>query len=393
MGMMRRIVIGIVATLVLAAGAASAQPLDRDPNHYFILAMRKALLKDITVSGGCHVGVNCASTRPGDVCGTMRLDEVSFADGTQSVSDAQFFTKPGAQVFQVFRNGGGPLTNVTIAQPPPQPFTTPIVPNSCSDDCQPDLTAIEMACGFPAPFPACDPSRAVTAHPNADCSAFDVVPGNGQCDLAPGAYGFVVVHNGARLSLAAGDYSMCSFRGGRNILVLGSGVSVSIPNGGFWKTNNGAVVGTGCGDLRIFVDGKGVVSFGRQGSIAAKVCAPGSLIRLGHGNTLTGSFIGDFVLSDLNNVGVCCGVAGASCACIDDFTPKTAGVGEVVTLLGHCDFITVTGVTICGIATPILTATPTEITVAVPPGAMGACPVEVQSTAGTFVHTTPLTVP
>lgn len=391
--MMRRIVIGIVATLVLAAGAASAQPLDRDPNNYFILAMRKALLKDMAVSGGCHVGVNCASTLPGDWCGTMRLDEVSFADGTQSVSDDQFFTKPGAQVFQVFRNGGGPLTNVTIAQPPPQPFVTPIVPNSCSDSCQPDLTAIEMACGFPAPFPACDPARAVTANPNADCSAFDVVPGNGQCDLAPGAYGFVVANNGARVSLAAGDYAMCSFRGGRNILVLATGVSVSIPNGGFWKTNNGAVVGTGCGELEIFVDGAGVVSFGRQGSIAAKVCAPGSLIRLGHGNTLTGSFIGDVVLSDLNNVGQCCGVAGASCACIDDFTPKTAAVGDVLTLLGHCDFITVTGVTICGIATPILTATPTEITVAVPPGAMGACPIEVQSTAGTFVHTTPLTVP
>jgi hypothetical protein len=320
------------------------------------------------------------------------MDEVSFGPGTQSVSDQQFFTKPGAQVFQVFRNGGGPLTNVTIAQPPPQPFATPIIPGTCTGDCQPDIAAIQAACGFPSPFPACDPARSIVAVPNADCSAFDAVPNNGQCDLVPGTYGTVTVQNAARISFAAGDYTLCAFHGGRNVLVIASGVTLNIPNGGYFRVNNGSSVAMACDDLVIHQQGNGTISFGRHSSIAAKVCAPEALIRLGHANKLTGQFIGDIVNADLNNVGECCGLAGMACTCFDAFAPTSAHVGDIITLTSNCDLVAGTAVHICGIATPILTQLSNEITVAVPPGALGACDVDIDSSAGTFTHVTKLLV-
>lgn len=389
---MRTLTRVVALGLILSALPAAAQPLDRDLSSYFVFALRKAALKNLTLNGACNVGVNCAHTNPQSTCGNMRLDEVSFGPGTQSVSDKQFFTKPGAQVFQVFRNGGGPLDNVTIAQPPPEPFVTPIIPGTCSGDCQPDVAAIQAECGFPVPFPACDASKAVLAVPNADCSAFDAIPANGQCDLVPGTYGNIVVQNAARISFAPGDYAICSFHGGRNVLVLASGVTLRISNGGFFRVNNGSSVAMACDDLVIQQQGTGTISFGRNSSIAAKVCAPEALIRLGHANKLTGQFIGDIVNADLNNVGECCGLAGMACTCFDAFAPTSAHVGDIVTLTSQCDLMPGTAVRICGIATPILTQMAGEITVAVPVGALGACAIDIDSSAGTFTHVTKLLV-
>ncbi|HEV7733047.1 MAG TPA: hypothetical protein VGR62_12830 [Candidatus Binatia bacterium] len=389
---MRYVTRFVVLALVLAALPASAQPLDRDLSSYFVLALRKAALKNLSLSGACNVGVNCASPIAGAVCGSMRLDEVSFGPGTQSVADKQFFTKPGAQVFQVFRNGGGPLDNVTIAQPPPEPFTTPIIPDTCSADCVPDIAKVEEACGFPNPFPACDATKPVLALPGLDCSAFDTQLGNGQCDLAPGTYGAITAQNAARISFAPGSYAVCSFHGGRNVLVLGTGVTLTIPDPGFFRVNNGSAVGMGCDGFVIQQKGTGTISFGRKSSVAARVCAPEALIRLGHGNVLTGQFIGDVVLADLNNLGECCGLAGMACTCFDAFAPTSAHVGDIVTLTSQCDLNAGTAVRICGITTPILTQLAGEITVAVPPGAIGACAVEIDSSAGVFEHVTKLLV-
>lgn len=389
---MRTFIRFVALSVILSAVPVAAQPLDRDLSSYFVFALRKAALKNLSLAGACNVGVNCADSNPQSSCGNMRLDEVTFGPGTQSVSDKQFFTKPGAQVFQVFRNGGGPLNNVTIAQPPPEPFVTPIIPGTCSGDCQPDVAAIEAACGFPSPFPTCDSSKSVLAVPNADCSAFDTLPGNKQCDLAPGTYGAISVHNAARIFFAPGSYAICSFHGGRNVLVQGTGVTLTIPDGGFFRVNNGSSVGMGCDGIVVQQQGAGTISFGRNSSISARVCAPEALIRLGHANTLTGQFIGDIVNADLNNLGQCCGLAGGACACFDAFAPTSAAVGDIVTLTSQCDLMPGTAVRICGIATPILTQMADEITVAVPAGAIGACTVEVDSSAGTFTHVTQLLV-
>jgi hypothetical protein len=72
------------------------------------------------------------------------------------------------------------------------------------------------------------------------------------------------------------------------------------------KASNGAAVGADCGDLTVLMQGQGVVSFGRHALIASRVCAPRAYMRLGHGNTLIGQFIGDTISSDSHNQGRCC---------------------------------------------------------------------------------------
>jgi len=173
------------------------------------------------------------------------------------------------------------------------------------DECKPDPAALKAACGFPAEFPECDPQRAVRATPLADCE-FDTIPGNEQCDLAPGVYGRLRVLNDARASLGPGQYVFCGFKVGRNAAVEADGTTVLMPTGGQFKVSNGSEVGQTCGDLRVLMDGFGFVSFGRHSLVASRVCAPQAYVRLGHANTLIGQFIADTITSDSNNQGVCC---------------------------------------------------------------------------------------
>jgi hypothetical protein len=387
--------LGIVTTTLLAgvlaaASAAQAQPLRRNLDDYFILAQQRASLKDMMITTAHDVGVNCANLATDNAkCGILRMGAVTFATGSQSASDKTFFTKPGALVYQVFRNDGGPLDHVTIAQPPAASFTPPILPGTCSDACEPDVAALEAVCGFPSPFPACDSGAAVTAVAGRDC-AFDTIPGNGQCDLGPGVYGVFRVKDGATASLSPGDYAFCDVKVGKQARVIGR-VTITIPNGGVFKANNGTIVGQDCGDVTVLIQGKGKVSFGRNGSIAARVCAPASNVSLGHGNVLQGQFVGNKVVADRSNRGSGCNVAGV-CACVDDFSPKVASVGDVITFTQVCNPGAITAVRICGISAPITSQSGAMATVNVPAGAAGSCEIAVDSPAGTFAHAIPLVV-
>ncbi len=383
----------LVGTALLAVAAfaevAAAQPLRRNLGSYALLALRRASLKDISVGGACNVGVNCASTKPGADCGILRLDGALFADGSQTVGDQVFFSKPGAIVFQLFRNGGGALDEVTINQPPVQSFATPIIPGTCSATCEPNFAAFEALCGFPTPFPACDPARSVTVERDRDCTG-DIAPGNGHCDLGPGAYGEIEVRNGATLELAPGVYTPCDFKVSRKARVFADGVTINVPDGGSFQVNNGSQVGQDCDGLVVRVQGAGPVNFGRNARIAGTVCAPRATVRLGHNNVLVGQFVGETLTADFHNEVQCC---GGRCACFDRFAPTTAAAGTNVTLFTHCDFGPVTAVRICGLAATIVTRTNDEMVVTVPAGATGACVVEVDSAAGNFMHDQPLTVP
>ena len=79
------------------------------------------------------------------------------------VAAQTFLRKPGAQVWQLFRNDDSSLDNVTLVGPPPnpQPFDAPIIPGTCDADCNPDYAGMKAACGFPSPFPTCDRARPV----------------------------------------------------------------------------------------------------------------------------------------------------------------------------------------------------------------------------------------
>lgn len=387
-----RIITKTIATLVAAAGlfglAAPAKAdlnLNRNLSSYFIMAMTKASLKNMKLDSACNIGVNCGASSNSGQCGNLFMNDVLFAQGSQVAGDRTFFRKNGAIIWDLFRNGGGPLDNVQILGDGPTPFTTPILANTCTN-CVPDVAAIEALCGFPAQFPACDPAKPVKAAPNADCDplVLDTVPGNKQCDLGPAAYGSIVVLNAGRLNLTAGDYPVCSFRTGRNAIVHAGASRILVADGGTFKTNNNTDLGETCGDLEVYVKGSGQISFGRNSLIATKMCAPGSNIKLGHNNVLIGQFIGDVVNADLNNRGQCC---GGRCACYDSFTPTTgsAAAGTEITATGACDMTATSEVRVCGHAAEITSKTALEIKFKIPAAALGACNVEFVSASGTFL--------
>jgi hypothetical protein len=358
-----------------------------------VLAQRKATLKNLKVDGSCNVGVNCGAIPGSQSCGALSLADATFGDGSQTVADLAFFRKPGARIWQLFRNGGGPLANVQILAPPPQTFAPPIIAGTCDANCVPNVAAMEAACGFPNPFPACNPGAPIKALANSDCSASDSVPGNNQCDLPPGTYGQIDAQNGSHVVLSAGIYNVCAFKAGRNVVVEAQGTQINV-NNGFFKASNGFNIGTACGDLEVFVKGGGQVSFGRNGFVAAKVCAPQSNLKLGHNNVLVGRFVGDVVNADLNDEGRCC---GELCACFDSFTPSTASrtaqPATEITASGSCDMTPVKQVLVCGKAATITSKTATEVKFTLDPTTpTGQCKVEFVSGAGTFEGATKLTV-
>ena len=385
---MRPAILTLIVASMLSATAADAQPLRRSLQSYFVFAQRKASLKNLSLDSPCNVGVNCASPNPNSSCGALALADVTFVDGSQTASDKTFFRKPGAVVSQLFRNDSSSLANVTVNLPPPESYTTPIIPGSCDAGCAPNALALENACGFPAQFPACDASKNVHVLAGADRPG-DTDPGNGICDLPPGTYGFIVVQNAARVTLAPGDYVACGMRIGRNVIMRADESRVLVPNGSFFKANNGTTVGEACGDLTVFVRGKGKVSFGRHANIAAEVCAPESNVKLGHANQLLGRFVADTVAADWNNHARCC---GGACACFNDFTPHVAHVGNVVTMVAGCSLDNVLEVRVCGIAAMVVGKSGMELMFEVPPGAQGSCVVEVDSPVGTFEGSAHLTV-
>lgn len=374
----------LVAALTVSTAELGAQPLRRDIASYHVLGMRKVSLKNYKLDSPCNVGVNCGGIANSRSCGVLALADPTFALGSQTVADQCFFRKPGGRIGQLFCNQPDSLANVEILQPPVQTFAPSIIANTCGPDCALDVAAMEAACGFPSPFPTCNAAAGtLKIAANSDCPPLDTTLGNGVCDLPPGAYGDINVLNGGKVALSPGNYAVCSFKVGRNARVQGSASIILVDGGGF-KANNNTDIGQDCGDLEIYVKGEEAVGFGRNMLVAAKVCAPGSILKLGHNNLLIGQFIGDIVNSDLNNRGVCC---AGRCACYDQLSPTSAKVGATVTATGACEMDAVSEVRVCGLPAAITSKTPLEVKFTVP--AVGGplpkqCKVEFVSPAGTY---------
>jgi hypothetical protein len=373
---------GVVLATLGSGGPAGAQPLQRDLGSFFLLALRSASLKDLMLPDSCNVGTSCASPNPNSSCGTLSLDRTLFGDGSQIAADAVKFTKPGADVFQVFRNNGSPLDNVAVRQPPIVGFQTPLIAGSCEPGCTPKPAVIERMCSFPDPFPACTAGKDVVVQPSGDCSIGDTTPGNKRCDLPAGSYGVLDVRNDARVILGSGTFNFCEVKIGKGAEMLATTALILIPPGpdSAFRVNNGSTVGFECGDITVLLKGPGVISLGKQSRITARICAPEANISLGHSNRLVGQFVGDTIVADVGNEGRCCG----RCVCFDDFTPKMAKVGDTITLTSHCSLDSTTRVRICGIEAPITSKSSNNLTVSVPAGASGSCKIEVDSVPGTF---------
>lgn len=397
----------LAVAALLATSSALAQPLERDLEDYFIFASRNADLKNINILDACNVGVDCAQPTTNSSCGVASNENVFYADGSQLAADQTRFNRPGASVWQVFTNGlsGGP--NVTIRNPGPQPDGTnllaplPILGDvdmdgtpSCrveNSDCVTDPGDVEAACGFPDPFPACDLLSPVLVLQNEDCVlAPDLEPGNGRCDLGPGTYGNLTVQNAGMLRLVGGAYTFCSVSVGKNTVTTTGGAAIAYVNGDF-SLNNGSRFGQDCRDLTLLAKGPGGFTMGRNIMVDGFYCAPDRAVALGHNSDLTGRFVGDIVKADSNVRGHCCDVA-MDCACFDAFSPTAAGVGDTVTLTSSCDLNAVTAVRICGIDALVTAQSAGMLSVTVPPGAAGACPIAADSPSGVFTANTPLTV-
>jgi hypothetical protein len=372
-------VVGLGGTEALAD-----PPLRRSLSSYFVLAQRSVSGKDIRLLSPCNIGVNCAQPSTNASCGVMSFEDAFFADGSQVAGDKGNFNKQFADAFQVFVNKGAPFPNLLVRHPPIETFATPILPGTCGAGCKPDFTALGALCGMPSPFPACASGNPVSAEPGEDCypAPVDEVLGNARCDLGPGTYGAVRATNDSEIRLTGGVYNVCSFTVSRDaVLSAGAPAKVHVANAGEFRAGNGSKVGAQCGDVEVFVQGEGTVTFGKNASIAVTVCAPESSLALGNNNNILGQFVADTVTADRGNVGRCC---GGGCACFDEFSPTSAGKGDVITFTSHCSLDAVTGIRICGAPAQITSQTASTLTAVVPNVPPGACVVEAASAAGVF---------
>jgi hypothetical protein len=309
----------LLAALALAVGApathASHVGLDRTPGAYFALALRKARYKNLALTNpGCNLGVNCSGS---GACGTLQVSGGRIGEPGQLAGGK---LRASGTFFQVFRNdtpGASPDCSM-IEDPGSRPdcadtLVAPIIEDldgdlqpSCDAACTQDPGDIAIACGVSLPLPACDPGRPVTVLEDGDCSIDDTIPGNSRCDLPAGSYGNVVLANGARIDFAPGTTVLCSLKARNAVRITTAGpATVIVPGKGVVKINNDADVGGDCDALRIVTD-QGLLKLGRHGDYALDACALRGKLRLGRGNNLRGTFIGDFVLSDFNNDGRCC---------------------------------------------------------------------------------------
>lgn len=370
-----------------------AQPLRTNVDGFFMFAQRTLRANNLKLDSGCNLGVNCAQPSANSECGTATFSEIRTANGAQIAADDVGFQSSGASVWQLFTNGDFRRDNLELRHPGVQPLSTPIVAGACAAGCATNPAPLAAACGVPDPFPACAPGATVTATAGQDCAgAPDLVRGNGRCNLRPGTYGDVRVKDGAGVDLSAGVYTVCSFTVGKHADVTGVGSTVEIAAGASdaLRVGNLSTFGGQCGDLAVHVAGVRQITFGKSASVAARLCAPASALNLGHGNSLTGQFVGDTIVMDRNNVGHCC---SGLCTCIDGFTPTAAAVGTTVTLNSQCDLGNATAVRVCGIAAAITSQSANLLAVTVPPGAHGACGIEVDSAVGVFRAFETLAVP
>lgn len=335
---MRRFFVLLGLSLVSPAIAASPS-LERDPSKYFVLAVRRAALQNLAVQApACSIGVDCPLS--GANCGVMRGSDLIVPAPGQAT--AASLCSPGA-FFTVFRTAGlcpHPGCSEISNRGPASDCSNPLIganalpilgdlagngAPSCGPGCAVDRSDIAAACGVTLPLPACNPAKPVVVQPNQDCGAFDTLPGNFHCDLAPGTYGNIVVRNGARLDFGPGTTVLCSLRAAQATRVTSNGPAlVLVPGKGVVNLNNDADVGNVCGGLRIVAEA-GTISFGRRGDFSLDACAIKGLLRLGHSSNLLGHFVGDIVQSDRNSGGNCCTTTSTTT------TTTTLGNGSTTT--------------------------------------------------------------
>lgn len=291
----------------LLVGFAQAGP-STNLDDYALFAADRLTAKGLEIASG-HVGVNA---------GPLAVRDFFTAPASDVVADQVNVPAP-AQCAQQFANASV------------RPSPACLVTSGVSVPLVPDVAA---ACGFPSPFPACDPAMLVSVALGTSTT------------LAAGTYGDVVVARGATLQLSGGTYQLCSLkvsRGGRLEITGATELDVA----GSLAFGPGTFVGPAAGsgltfdDLHLFVDGT-AAQYSRVSHVEARLCAPAAAMRLTQGGQHVGSIVARSIrterivleLPQVNrlpcgqtNIPVCggtcpefffCGSDGRSCRCFPE---------------------------------------------------------------------------
>ena len=254
-----RWVLGVLLAVPLAVPAA-ARAQSTNIADYALLARDAIRATRLTVQNG-HVGVTVGSlsTRNG----------LSAATGT--VAAPTVHLDPDAVCGTLFANGG----TMAPGCQNPQPFVSP-------------FADIGAACGFPTPFPACNPN------------APTVLVAHGQTlSLPAGVYGAVKVEGGAggpgTLLLGTGPYTFCSLVVSRNGRVLFTAPGV-LNVADVFTTSNASAIGPKpgatltAGDVQIFANGTRT-RVSRNASLDALYCGPHARFTASGGAELSGRIV------------------------------------------------------------------------------------------------------
>ncbi|HZP40874.1 MAG TPA: hypothetical protein VFD84_05115 [Candidatus Binatia bacterium] len=262
----------VLASVCALASTAPAATPSRDLRSYVLFALDEIRGKGINLSGG-NIGVNDGS-----------LTIADFLNAASSQVVAKSVSIPAsAQCLQLFANS---VARTSPACGPATAFSSPLIAD------------VSAACGFPDPFPACDPGAPVTV-------------GNGQVVvLAPGVYGALTVMGGgtpSTLLLSGGSYGFCSVAVARNSQLFAQGASdVSVTGDLAFGPNVAAGPASGselvAGDLRFFVAGTSV-QLSRISETQAHVCAPNATLQLTEGARFEGQLVADVIRTERVNGG------------------------------------------------------------------------------------------
>jgi len=251
--------IGVVLVALLGC-SASAWGQSTSIGDYTLLAERMIRTRRLTLTKG-DMGV---ASPTGGIFSRGILDAPTSVLAADTVR-MQRNTDCGALFANATEGTGAGCGN-------PQPFVSPFS----------DLAA---ACGFPAPFPVCDPSAPPI-----------VVAANQTLALAPGTYGDVYLQGGpsgsGTLELA-GTYRFCNVVASLDATTVFTAPSTVNVTGNLLlsraTTTNPTV---GAEDIRFFVQGS-IVRVSRNALVTAVLCAPDATLAINTGTTLEGRFIAE----------------------------------------------------------------------------------------------------
>lgn len=258
-----------VAALALGASQAVAQP-STDLDDYVLFANSGLKTKGLTIPSGGDVGVNRMNAR-------LVAPRFLVAPSSNVASDRVRLSLEPANtpIGQLYANV------VERAAVPATAFTVPIIAN------------LPAACGFPAPFPACDGGNDVK------------VTLGGTTALPPGVYGSVRVTGAQGIAATlelAGAYTFCDLKVGRGSEVVFTGPTTLNVAGNVILGPDGylgpeLLSGLGASDVQLYVVGP-KVRFSRGTDVTAHLCAPTAKLQMTQGGNHEGSFVADLIRTE-----------------------------------------------------------------------------------------------